>query len=153
MTYIASCSLRNRFFFSKTPHFWSHIHLMNISRQICHQLTIEKENYIPVLCSIKKRNFSIKKCMARLYPFPYTIQLVRKWHSIFARPDDKDPSILPNGTRLNSLLYTDDLILISKSAEGLQKALSILAKICNEWLLSFNPKKTKVMIIAVMDTT
>ena len=60
--------------------------------------------------------------------------------------DDTDPIILPNGTRLNSLLYADDLVLISKSAHGLQKALSILAKFCNEWLLSINPKKTKVMI-------
>ena len=60
--------------------------------------------------------------------------------------DDTDPIILPNGTRLNSLLYADDLVLISKSAHGLQKALSIVAKFCNEWLLSINPKKTKVMI-------
>ena len=53
----------------------------------------------------------------------------------------------PNqGTHLNSLLYADDLVLISKSADGLQKVLSILEKFCNEWLLSVNLKKTKVMI-------
>ena len=45
------------------------------------------------------------------------------------------------------MLYADDLVLISHSAKGLQKALSILEKYCNDsGLLSVNPKKTKVVI-------
>ena len=36
--------------------------------------------------------------------------------------EDTDPIILPNGTHLNCLLYADDLVLISHSAEGLQKS-------------------------------
>ena len=36
---------------------------------------------------------------------------------------DTDPITLPNGTHLNCLLYADDLLLISHSAEGLQKAI------------------------------
>ena len=59
---------------------------------------------------------------------------------------DTDPIALPNGSNLNCLLYADDLVLISHSAKGLQKALSILEKYCNDWLLSVNPKKTKVVI-------
>ena len=59
---------------------------------------------------------------------------------------DTDPIILPNGTHLNCLFYADDLVLISHSAEGLQKALSVLAEYCNKWLLSVNSKKTKVLI-------
>ena len=39
-----------------------------------------------------------------------------------------------------------NLILILKSADELQKAISILEKFCNDWLLSINPKKTKVMV-------
>ncbi|XP_022809214.1 uncharacterized protein LOC111346174 [Stylophora pistillata] len=66
--------------------------------------------------------------------------------SLLLDRDDTDPIILPNGTRLNSLFYADDLVLISKSADGLQNALSTLEKFCNEWLLSINLKKTKVMI-------
>ena len=55
-----------------------------------------------------------------------------------------DPIVLPNGSLLNKcLLY--DLVLISHSAEGLQKQLSILSEYCDHWLLSINPKKTKVM--------
>ena len=60
--------------------------------------------------------------------------------------EDTDPIALPNGSNLNCLLYADDLVLISHSAKGLQKALSILEKYCNDWLLSINPKKTKVVI-------
>ena len=60
--------------------------------------------------------------------------------------EDTDPIALPNGSNLNCLLYADDLVLISHSAKGLQKALSILEKYCNDWLLSVNPKKTKVVI-------
>ena len=59
---------------------------------------------------------------------------------------DTDPIVLPNGTHLNCLLYVDDLVLISHSAEGLQKALSVLSEYCNKWLLSVNSKKTKVLI-------
>ena len=37
-------------------------------------------------------------------------------------------------------------MLISHSAKGLEKALSILSECCDKWLLSVNPKETKVMI-------
>ena len=59
---------------------------------------------------------------------------------------DTDSITLPNGSKLNCLLYADDLVLVSHSAKGLQKAPSILAKYCNDWMLSVNPKKTKVVI-------
>ena len=35
----------------------------------------------------------------------------------------KDPILLPDGFHLNCLLYTDDLLLMSHSAEGLQDSL------------------------------
>ena len=60
--------------------------------------------------------------------------------------ENTDSITLPNGSKLNCLLYADDLVLVSHSAKGLQKAPSILAKYCNDWLLSVNPKKTKVVI-------
>ena len=45
---------------------------------------------------------------------------------------DTDAITLPNGTHLNCLLtfelFTDDLVLISHSAEGLQKAICILSE-------------------------
>ena len=48
-----------------------------------------------------------------------------------------DPFILPNGTKLSSLLYADDLIILSRSKAGLQNCLNALAQY---------PKNTKVMI-------
>ena len=42
-----------------------------------------------------------------------------------------DPIILPNGTKLNSLLYADDLIIISRSKIGLQNCLNTLSSFCN----------------------
>ena len=60
---------------------------------------------------------------------------------------DTDPITLPNGTHLNCLLYAaDDLVLISHSAEGLQKAICKLSEYSNKWLLSINLKKTKALI-------
>ena len=45
------------------------------------------------------------------------------------------PIILPNGTKLNSLLYADDLIIISRSKIGLQNCLNTLSSFCNSWML------------------
>lgn len=47
---------------------------------------------------------------------------------------------------LNCLMYADDIALISSSEEGLQHCLDKLDKYCNEWKLSVNCKKTKVII-------
>ena len=47
---------------------------------------------------------------------------------------------------LNCLLYADDLLLISTSAEGLQQSLDRLSKYCQDWLLKINPTKTKVIV-------
>ena len=57
-----------------------------------------------------------------------------------------DPFVLPNGTRLNSLLYAHDLIILSRSKLGLQNCLNVLSSYCNSWMLRINPKKTKIMI-------
>ena len=57
-----------------------------------------------------------------------------------------DPFVLPNGTRLNSLLYANDLIILSRSKLGLQNCLKVLSSYCNSWMLRINPKKTKIMI-------
>ena len=54
---------------------------------------------------------------------------------------DTDPIVLPDGSKLNCLLYADDLILISNTSEGLQKSLDTLSKFCDDWLLNINLKK------------
>ena len=59
---------------------------------------------------------------------------------------DTDPVTLPNGLPLNCLLYADDLVLISRSAAGLQNQITLLHKYCEKWLLTTNVKKTKTLI-------
>ena len=59
---------------------------------------------------------------------------------------DTDPIVLPNGLPLNCLFYADDLVLISKSAYGLQKQIDILQNYSKNWLLKINPHKTKTLI-------
>ena len=60
--------------------------------------------------------------------------------------EDTDAIALPNGTNLYCLLYVGDLVLIFHLAKDLQKALSVLEKYCNDWLLSVNSTKTKIAI-------
>ena len=59
---------------------------------------------------------------------------------------DTDSVILANGLPLNCLFYADDLVLISRSASGLQKQIDILQNYVGKWLLKINPHKTKVLI-------
>ena len=57
-----------------------------------------------------------------------------------------DPFVLPNGAKLNSLLYADDLIILSRSKTGLQICLDKLSSFCTSWMMKINPKKTKIMV-------
>ena len=52
-----------------------------------------------------------------------------------------DPFVLPDGTKINSLLYADDLILLSRSKIGLQNCLNTLSSYFEAWMLKINPKK------------
>ena len=47
---------------------------------------------------------------------------------------------------IQCLMYADDLVLMSPSAQGLQQQLNSLAEYCRKWELSVN-KKTKVVIL------
>ena len=62
------------------------------------------------------------------------------------KTETSDSFILPDGTKLNSLLYADDLIILSRSKHGLQNCLNTLNHFCKSWKLDVNLKKTKVMI-------
>ena len=55
-----------------------------------------------------------------------------------------DSFVLPNGTKLSSLLYADDLIMLSRSKAGLQNCLNALAQYCRSWMLSINQKKPRL---------
>ena len=46
------------------------------------------------------------------------------------------------------LLYADDTIILSNSAEGLQKALNAYSAYCSEWKLEVNYSKSKILIFS-----
>ena len=56
------------------------------------------------------------------------------------------PFVLPNVVKLHSLLYADDLIILSRSKTGLQNCLDKLSSFCTSWMMEINPKKTKIIL-------
>ena len=52
-----------------------------------------------------------------------------------------------NNISINCLLYADDLVFISESANGLQRCLNDLNSFCDKWHMKINLTKTKCMII------
>ena len=47
---------------------------------------------------------------------------------------------------LDTLMFTDDIVLLSSSADGLRKHLETLETFCLQWHLEINPEKTKICI-------
>jgi hypothetical protein len=48
---------------------------------------------------------------------------------------------------LNCLLYADDLVLLSESANGMQNAINKLQSYCDRWGLTVNAQKTNILVI------
>ena len=58
-----------------------------------------------------------------------------------------DPVVIKN-ISVNSLLYADDIILLSSSDKGLQKSLDIVDKFCTDWKLDVSYEKSKVTVFS-----
>ena len=56
-----------------------------------------------------------------------------------------DPIKIGN-TNINSLLFADDIVLLSNSEQGLQNSLDCLSKFCDSWKLEVNRQKSKVIV-------
>lgn len=63
---------------------------------------------------------------------------------LILRNNCESPMLL--NSKVPCLMYADDIILFSETKEGLQNAINIVTKFCDEWELSMNINKTKVMI-------
>ena len=50
-------------------------------------------------------------------------------------------------SKIGSLLFADDLLLLSESKEGLQNSIDKLSEYCDKWQLTVNCNKTKTMIL------
>ena len=98
-----------------------------------------KNLYSKTKCSIKcadKRTefFDYQKGVRQgciLSPMLFNLYLINEIPLLLDR-EDTDSVTLPNGSQLNCLLYADDLVLVSHSAKGPQKPISILAKYCKD---------------------
>ena len=49
-------------------------------------------------------------------------------------------------SKLSCLMFADDIVIFSESVNGLQNALNKLQSYCNDWQLSINVNKTKIII-------
>ena len=56
-----------------------------------------------------------------------------------------DPVYL-GSEKITSLLYADDLVLLSESPTGLQRSINSLSRYCRKWRLNINTKKTQTLI-------
>ena len=78
-------------------------------------------------------------------PFFFNIYMNDLCTNIMENEKDTDsPNI--KDIKVPCLFWADDLILISKSKEGLQEHLNILAGYCEKWKLRVNIDKTKIII-------
>ena len=60
--------------------------------------------------------------------------------------DDDSPRL--NNSKVDCLLYADDLVILSTSEEGLQRKLNKLENYCATWRLGLNEEKTMIMQIS-----
>ena len=60
--------------------------------------------------------------------------------------DDSCAPTRIGNTPLNSMLYADDLMVVSETQSGLQEAMYKLEKYCSSWSMKVNANKTKFMV-------
>ncbi len=56
------------------------------------------------------------------------------------------PSLALNNKEVKFLLYVDDLVLLSPTQHGLQQHLDLLKQHCQNWALTVNLNKSKMMV-------
>ena len=110
-----------------------------------------KDMYNKTECAVKMGNrttqyFKCKKGVRQgdpLSPLLFNIFI----NGIFDRlaEGDCDPVTLNEIDKINALAYADDIVLLSTSRNGLQKALNVVQQYCQDWKLKVNHKKTKCM--------
>ena len=110
-----------------------------------------KDIYAKTKCAVKINNktteyFPFTKGVRQgcpLSPILFNIYV----NEIFNRVNEtNDSNIFLEGTKVNALMYADDVILLSESEEGLQTLINKVNVFCTQRKLAINAKKTKVMV-------
>ena len=60
--------------------------------------------------------------------------------------DKPEEAVTLNNVSIPSLLYADDLVLISKSSTNMQRSVDKLEEYCSRWKLCVNIDKTKILV-------
>ena len=66
--------------------------------------------------------------------------------------DTSEGCVTLNNTAIPSLLYADDLLLLSTSPISMQRSLDKLQTYCNRWKLTVNVDKTKIVVFRTKNT-
>ncbi len=61
--------------------------------------------------------------------------------------------VMLNNTKIPSLIYADDLLLLSKSPIVMQRSLNKLENYCTQWNLKINVDKTKIVVFRPKNTS
>jgi len=112
--------------------------------------TILKQMYFNVTASVKCGNtlsesFNIFRGVKQgdiLSPLLFNI-FINDMVTLFNETDGLPPSLIDK--KVGSLLYADDLVILSTSKEGLQNSLNKLSNYCTKWKLAINYDKSKMM--------
>ena len=119
---------------------------MNISGSV---LEIIKNMYNNSSCAVKIQNkttrfFHCKTGVRQGCPLrPILFNLYINDLACHLDKATTDPLQLPNSMNISSLIYADDIVIISKSALGLEKLLHHVNLFCETWNLIVNPSKSK----------
>ena len=115
-------------------------------------LTLIEDLYKKAQCAIKMNNritefFEYAKGVRRGCPLS-SVLFNLYINDIFEMIDRHSVSdvYLDKANKINALMYADDLILISRTKEGLQRQIDCLQEYCQKWKIRINIKKTKTMI-------
>ena len=111
-------------------------------------INIIKDMYSKSLCAVTVMNsrtefFSFKRGVRQgcsLSPILFNIYL----NDLLTEVEDKRHSVqLGDEQYITCLAYADDILILSKSAIGLQRSLDILDRFCNTWNMKVDIEKTK----------
>ena len=115
-------------------------------------LAIIKDMYKNSHCAVKIQNkvtnfFKCEKGVRQGCPLsPILFNIFINTLALDLDNSSTDSLELPNGSRISCLMYADDVILISKSPEGLQNLLDSVSTFCNKWKMTVNPTKSKCIV-------
>ena len=115
-------------------HFFNIIKCMYSENEVCLKLKDQISDFLKPSVGVKQGD-NLSSSFFNIYINDLTSSFTYECH----------PVTIGN-TKINCLLYADDLILLSESPIGLQNQLNVVHNYCQDWKLEVNYNKSKVII-------